>query len=1060
MTNLLPRRGPIAWMANNSVAANLLMLAIIIGGLMSTCQVKQEVFPEFSLDMIRVTVPYPGASPEEVEQGIVLAIEEAVRGLDGVKRVTSSSAEGSGTVAIELLLDANPDKVLADAKNAVDRVLTFPEDAEEPQVSLASNRQKVISLVIAGDQELASLHAIAEDTRSRMLDHADISQVTIDGIPPLEVSVELPRETLEAHGLSLEQVAAQIRMASLELPGGSVDTEAGEIMVRMSDRRRSGAELADITLRATNGGAAVRLGDVANIIDGYADTDVSAYYDGKRALRVTAYRVGDETPIAVAAAVRTLAEDLTIELGDTITVAVWDDESEILEDRIDLLVRNARVGLILVLLVLALFLDLRLALWVSIGIPVSFLGAILLMPTIDVSINMISLFALIVTLGMVVDDAIVVGENAYTKMQEGKDNLTAAIEGAREMSVPVTFAILTTMAFFAPMFFVPGMMGKIFRILPAMVIAVLIFSLLESFLVLPAHLAHMGREKGPILRTLDRPRQFAAAGLDLFIAKVFTPALRGAVAWRYAVVAGSVSSFLISLGIVVSGLLPFSFFPNLEGDLVTVTATLPYGAPVERTTEVGRTLQASAERAIEASGGDDIVRGTFVRVGEGPDQGFMPRETGAHLVTVELQLVPTGERGFTAEEIAAAWREATPPIAGLESVVFSSSFGPAGGAAVNLQLTHPDEAVLAAASGELVGVLSRYPDLANVQSDYAAGKPQLDFHLLDNARTLNLTGQDVARQLRSAFYGAEALREQRGRNEIKVMVRLPEHQRSSEYDLSQLMVTTPTGNSTPLHTVAQFERGRAPTSIVREEGRRIITVQAELAPGAKSAQSVTQSLNATDIPAILAAHPGLEIGVAGEQREQMEAFSSLGWNSLFATLTCYVLLAIPFRSYTQPIIIMFAIPMGVVGAIGGHLIMQYELSIISLFGMVALSGVVVNDSLVLIDAANRARRDGNTPQEAVQIAARRRLRPIVLTSLTTFFGLAPMILETSVQARFLVPMAISLGFGVLFVTVVVLLVVPAVFMIVEDVVQLSGAAFRWVVHGSTKPRPTSDAAAK
>ncbi|MEM6930508.1 MAG: efflux RND transporter permease subunit, partial [Myxococcota bacterium] len=482
--------GVVGWMARNPVASNLLMIVIILAGLFGLLQTKQEVFPEFDLDVVSVQVPYPGASPSEVEQGILLALEEELRGLDGVKRVTATATEGMGQVLVELLIDADREQVLADVKTEVDGIASFPEEAEEPTVSLASGRTQVISLVISGDQSVRTLHDIAEDVRARLLAEPGVTQVDLNGVPPLEVAIEVPQEALEAHGLSLDGIAAQVRASSLELPGGALKTEGGEILVRVADRRLEGHQFEDIVLRGTSTGSSLRLGDVATVTDGYADADLYSFFDGKPAIRVMAYRIGNETPAGVATAVKDLTERLRTELPSNISLATWGDDSELLEARIDLLLRNATSGMILVLLVLALFLDLRLAVWVGLGIPISILGAFSLMPTADVSINMISLFAFIVTLGMVVDDAIVVGENIYDKEKEGLPREEAAVRGASEMIVPVTFSILTTIVAFSPLMFVPGFLGKIFRILPLLVILVLLFSWIESFFVLPNHLAH------------------------------------------------------------------------------------------------------------------------------------------------------------------------------------------------------------------------------------------------------------------------------------------------------------------------------------------------------------------------------------------------------------------------------------------------------------------------------------------------------------------------------------------------------------------------------------------
>ena len=1029
--------GALAWMARNSVAANLLMFVLIVGGVLGLVRTKQEVFPEFTLDTVTVSVPYPGAAPAEVEQGILLAIEERVRGLDGVKRIKSTAREGSGTVSIELLLDAEPEQVLADVKNEVDRITTFPEEAEEPTVSLAKRRRQVVSLILSGDQDLRTLHDLAEDARRELLATDSITQIELEGVPPLEIAVEVPRETLEEFELTLQQIAAEITAASLELPGGGIDTSKGEILVRVADRRRMGHELEDLVLRGTAGGGQVRLGDIATIHDGYEDTDQYSLFDGKPAVRLTAYRVGEETPTAVSDAVKAYAEVLRERLPEGITVSVWNDDSEILRSRVDLLVRNAASGLVMVLVILALFLDLRLAFWVSLGIPISFLGAFLVLGGTDLSINMITLFAFIVTLGMVVDDAIVVGEHAYTKMDEGMSPMAASIAAAKEMVVPVTFAILTTVAAFAPMFFVPGTMGKIFKMIPAVVISVLVLSLVESFLVLPAHLAHGTKKRLPrkgLLGLPGRAQAGVATGLEYFIRRIYRPTVAALVRQRYITFATSVAMFVLTVGYVVSGKIPFNFFPSLAGDVVTVQARLPYGTALQNTEQVREVLAEALDATIEEYGADG-VRGVFTRVGQAAPQGGPAAgdaEVGSHLVSLEVALVPSDQRGFDSEAFGARWQALTPALPGVEALTFNSSSGPGAGAAVAVQLLHPDTEVLAELSEQIEDALRSYPQLRNVSNEYSSGKPQLDFHLRPQARNLDLSSNDVAMQLRSSFYGAEAIREQRGRNELRVMARLPESQRSSEHDLDRLTIRTPRGGRVPLHYVTGLDRGRAATAIYREDGQRTITVSAELAAGVDSPREVLTNLQEEVFPTLKEQNPGLQIALAGAQREQQESFAALGQSYLFALFVIFALLAVPFRSYVQPAIIMAVIPFGFVGAVLGHVAMGYSMSIMSAFGLVALSGVVVNDSLVLIDATNRERSLGKSAFDAVIDAGAGRMRPILLTSLTTFFGLVPMIAETSVQAKFLIPMAISLGFGVLLATFIVLLVVPALYIMVED----------------------------
>lgn len=1023
--------GAIAWMAQNPVAANLAMLVIAAAGAFAVFSIKQEVFPEFSVGMVVVSVPYPGASPEEVEQGVVLAVEEELTGIDGVKRVNSSSSEGVGTVYVELQTDADENVVLADITSAVERITTFPEEAEEPTVALASTRMQVIALIISGDQEIRTLHDIAERARTDLLQRDEITQVDIRGVPELEVAVEVPREQLEALGLTLDDVARQIQASSIELPGGGLDTDGGEILVRVNDRRRWGHELDDIVLRGTADGARVRLGDVATITDGYADTDQESYFNGEPAVQLMVYRVGEETPTSVASAVREYADGLRSELPEAVSVTVWADQSEILADRISLLGQNAWMGFLLVLLILGLFLRARLAAWIALGIPISLLGAVALMPSLGLSVNMISLMAIIITLGLVVDDAIVVGENVFKLREEGLSALEAAIQGAHQMAVPVTFSVLTTIAAFSPLFFIPGVMGKIMWSIPAVVVSVLLFSLIESFFILPAHLAHSkkndGERRGWLAR-LDVIPRTVGRGLTWFTENYYRRAVEATIRWRWAALATALVLLAVTAALVISGIQPYSFFPKLEEDRVTVTARLPYGAPIELTEEVRENLEAAALRAVRDVDGEAGLEGMFTRVGEGAQSHMRPPEVGSHLLTIEVSLA----EDVSASAVARAWQREFEQMSGIEALSFEYAAGPSGGAAVDVQLSHSDQEQLGQASEELTERLRGFRELTNIDNAWSAGKQQLDYNLRPEANDLGLTSNEVARQLRSAFYGAEAVREQRGRNELKIMVRLPEEQRQSERDLDQLQIRTPAGDFVPLEQVVTVERSTAPTIIDREDGRRIVNVSAELAPGVVSSREVLAALERDVLPELEADHPGLSIALVGEQREQSEVFGNLIRSFSLALIVVFGLLAVPLRSYTQPLVIMSVIPFGFVGAVAGHMIFAMELSLMSILGFIALSGVVINDSLLLIDASNRYREAGASAFEAIVAAATRRLRPILLTSLTTFFGLMPMMLETSIQARILIPMAISLGFGILFATLIVLLLVPSLYMVLQD----------------------------
>ncbi len=1062
MSNEITKKytGPIAWMAQNHVAANLMMLIILIGGFITLSRLKQEIFPEFEIDLVVITCPYPGASPSEVESGILLTLEEKMRSVDGVKAINATAKEGVGVVSLELLTGANRDKVLNDVKNVVDRITSFPEDMETPSVALADRKIPVITVVVSGDEDHATLHSISEVVRAELLNRPEISQVVVGGVKPLEISIDIKKETLEEYNLSLTQIAQQIRLFSLELPGGSVETKGGTFLVRLSDRKLKGEEFENVIIKTGQMGGEVRLGDIAKIRDGYSDVDLEYKFNGKPAVTITAYRIGKETPTEVAASVRQYLAENQNRFPESVQLSMWDDNSVLLKQRIELLVRNATTGLILVIIVLALFLQKRLALWVAVGIPVSFFGTFFLMGPLDASINMITLFALIITLGMVVDDAIIIAENVYHKMKKGIPPLQAAIEGAQEMTVPVTFSILTTIAAFFPLLVIPGVMGKIFYLIPVIVISVLFFSWMESFFILPAHLGHNAEQKENWLTKrlawLDRLQERCNSWLKEFIEEKYQPFLRMVLKHRYLAIAFAVASLFLVIGTLPAGILKFNFFPATEGEIVSADLRLTYGIPMDRTEEVAKLLLSTCNKTLEELNAVESTRGIFSRIGQtgssfGP--GGASLSSGSHLISILVDLGPSDERDFSIREFSTLWKKNLPVIPGTESFKIGGGDGPRAGKDIDIELYHRDIKMLGEASIWLADKFREYEALTDVENSFTGGKPQMDFKLRPGAYNLGITSRDVGVTIRNSFYGAEALREQRGRNEMKVVVRLPKDQRKSEYDIENMLIPTRSGTYVPLASVASMTRGTAPTEINRLDGERVVNVSAEMKPGTISGNEMLASLKGQRkgpvskrleekgriksekslFVEMQEKFPGIKWGLGGQQKAQKESFASLGPNFLMALLVIFTLLAIPFKSYFQPIIVMTAIPFGIVGAFTGHLLLGYDLSIISAMGIIALSGVVVNDSLVLVDATNKYRLQGLTVTESLIRAGMRRFRPIMLTSLTTFFGLLPMIFETSRQARFLIPMAISLGFGILFATVIVLLIVPALYIWLERI---------------------------
>ena len=1046
-TDGLPARGAIAWMARNHVPPNLLMIAFIVGGLIMSFQIQQEVFPDLELDLIFVTVPYPGASPEEVEEGIVLAVEEEVRGLDDVKEVTSWAREGLGAVLIELQLGANSNKALADVQNTVDGIRTFPQDIERPTVSLAENQRHVITAILHGAQSEVDLRKLAEDVREELLTRQEITRVQLSGVRRPEIAVEISQENLRRYGLTLDRVAAIIRRSALDLPGGRVKTAGGEILVRTKERRYTGAEYAELPIITRNDGTTVTLEEIATIRDDFEESDVAAHYfsslvplqgNGERAVRIDVFRVGDQTPSEVSAAVRETVDELNRTLPPTVRVAIWEDISEVLEDRIHLLVKNALLGLVLVLILLGLSLDVRLAFWVTLGIPTSICGSLLFFPAADLSINVISLFAIIITIGIVVDDAVIVGENVYHMRSKGMPLLEAGIAGARQMAVPVTFSILTNIAAFMPLLFVPGITGKIFKVIPMAIIMVFLVSLIEALFILPAHLSARERDQEwRWIEALNRRREWFGGCILWLRDHPFRRLLDLALGWRYATLAIAFGLLVVCVGLVGSGRIDFSFIPRVEAERVTAAVNMPYGTPIEDTRKVQQRLLASAREVLADHGGDRIVRGVYTQVGAPPVAEDMVQigeaGSGAHLTNVAVYLVPIDQRQMAAEDFASQWHRNVGDLPGVESLTFRYTTGPSTNKPINLLISHPDTATLERAATDLAEALEGYAGVRDVNDGYSAGKVQLELRVKDSARGLGLTASDLARQVRGAFYGAEALRVQRGRDEVKVLVRLPEAERRSPFHIEQLMVRAPSGVEIPISEAADVIRGTSYAEIRRADGRRVLSVTADVEAEVANASKVVASVRQNVLPRLFDAYPGLEFELDGEQQDKKEAMGALGFGFIFCLFAIYALLAIPFKSYVQPVIIMISIPFGMIGAVAGHILMGYELSIMSMFGIIALAGVVVNDSLILVHTANRGRGAGKSHFDAIFEASCRRFRPIVLTSVTTFLGLAPMIFETSIQARFLIPMVISLGFGILFATLIALILVPCLYLALVDV---------------------------
>ena len=1031
--------GGIAWFARNPVAANLMMVFIIVSGLIATTTVREETFPEIELDRISIQVPYLGAAPAEVEEGVVIRIEEAIQGVDGIKEIQSTAAEGSASVMVELELGADARRVVDEVKNNVDAITTFPIETEEPIIRELTARNQVTDIAIAGDTDVFALKAFAERVRDDLAATPEITQVDIVSAPPYEISIEVSEVALRRHGMTFDQVANAVRRSSLDLPGGSVRTDGGEILLRTIGQAYRGAEYEDLVLWTRSDGSRLRLGDVATVVDGFEETDQFARFDRDPSVTVSVFRTGEQSALDIAAAVRRYVDRAQATLPEGVSMTIWQDQSRVLNDRLTLMLRNGATGFALVFVVLALFLELRLAFWVSLGIPISFLGAIALMPGLDVSVNVISLFAFILVLGIVVDDAIIVGENIYRHQEDHGDGPRGAIEGAREIAKPVTFAVLTTVAAFMPLMFVPGMMGKIFRVIPLVVIPCLLFSLVESLGILPAHLSHVPRRGAP--GPWRRFQRIFSGGLKAFIRRAYTPLLESALRWRYVTAAIGLSTLILTGGMVLGGWANFHFFPSIEADAMAASVTMPQGTPVDVTSQAVEKLEDGAARLrarLLQETGMDYFRHVSTSVGDQPTAsrgggplGPVQTMASANVGEVTIELAPAETRAYTSEQLGILWREMTTPIPEAVDVNFNTSVMSPGDD-VDVQLAGPDVERLRRAAEAVKARLAEYAGVYEISDSFRAGKQEMQLGIKPAAETLGLTLQDLGRQVRQAFYGEEAQRIQRGRDDIRVMVRYPRGDRRSLGDLENMRIRTPNGGEVPFSQVAEVVPGRGFASIKRVDRNRAVNVTASVDPAVTAAGAVIADLQTRILPEVLAAHPGVFYTFEGAQAEQADAVGGLQRGFLLSLLMIFALLAVPLRSYVQPLIIMAAIPFGLVGAIWGHLALGLDVTMMSMFGLVALTGVVVNDSLVMVDFINRKRLIHGDLEVAVREAGVNRFRPILLTSLTTFFGLAPLMVERSMQAAFLVPMAVSLAFGVLFATFITLILVPVSYLILHD----------------------------
>ncbi len=1033
-------RSIVRWAVRNSPAMNTLLVALLVVGFGSVFLLRRESFPNFDIDIVLCSVPYPGATPEEVERGICQKIEEAVRPISGVKKVTAVAQEGAGFVICELQAEvSDPQRVLGDIRSAVDRIPSFPENAEDPTVQLLVMRNPAIKVSVVAPPGTDphslrvqwQLREVAEQVRDRLLLLPAVSFAEIIDGRPYQIDVEIPEETLKKYGLTLQQVAQRIRQQNVELPAGVIRTQGQEILVRGRTHYYWGREIAKLPLITLPDGVVLTVGELGQVRDGFEDVPRYSLLNQRPALTIQVSKTADEDLLAITDQVRRFVQTHPMPPG--FQLILWDDQSKMVYDRLSLLTRNGIQGLVLVFITLMVFLQLRLAFWVAVGIPISLLGTCAVMWVSGDTINMLTMFAFLMGLGIVVDDAIVVGENVYAHREQGKSFVQAAIDGTAEVAPSVISSVSTTIIAFMPLFFVAGIMGKFIACLPAVVISMLTISLLESLLVLPCHLAHAGREAAG---RLQRFRQWVERGLFGFIRRVYLPLLDRGLNHPMVVYAGAVALLLAAAGLVVGGITPFVLFPKLDGDVIVCRITFPNGTPAQVTDQATARLEEAIRQVAQELKPKygEVVRMVYRAVGSQTQDGIMggaPRIIGGHAGEVWVQLKEVENRGgLSAAELIRRWREKAGRFVGVERIRYStSSIGP-GGKAIEFKVLGEDPEVLEQAVRFCKQRLEKYHGVHDVSDDNEPGKRELRLRIRPEAQVLGIDQQQLLTTVRGALYGVEVQRLQRGRHEVKLMVRYPPHQRKSLGNLDQMHIRLPDGAEVPLTAVAEMQFDRGYSEINRVDQLRSITITADVDEARANANRILNDFQAEVLPELEKRFPGVSIRWEGQREQQKESLNSLFEGSVVALFAMFVLLTFEFRSWLQPAIIFAIIPFGLVGAILGHLVMGMPLTLFSFFGLVALTGVVVNDSIVLIDFINHRREAGVPLREALLQAAQRRFRPVLLTSITTIMGLLPIVLERSLQAQVLIPMAIALAFGLAMSTLWVLVLVPVLYQTV------------------------------
>ncbi len=1029
--------GIIAWFTRNSVAANLLMMTIFIAGVISYFALRQQVFPDLVTNSVSVRVAYPGAAPQEVEEGIVTKIEENIKEIEGIEAIRSFAREGSANISIEIKQGYQVTEVMDEIKVQVDTVVPqLPDSAERPVVYERKFQRDVMWVSVYGDAGERTLKEIATEIKDELVAEEAVSTVEVNGVRPYEVGIQVTDHKLREYGLTLEQVSQAIRRSSLDLPSGTIKTEGGDILVRTKEQAYNGYDFAQIPLLTRTDGTRLLLSDVASIDDGFAEYQFISRFDGKDAVNLRVKSSLESDDLAASSAVYDYLDRKRPALPDSISIDAWGDGTYYLKGRLELMRNNLLAGLALVFVVLALFLRFRLAFWVALGIPICFTGAALFMylyPGFPMTINMITIFGFILVLGIVVDDAIIIAESSWASIEEKGHSKDSVIEGARRVALPATFGVLTTIAAFYPMMNVSGAFSNAMASIGLVVMFCLIFSLVESKLILPAHLAHMKLRKPedtkhPALRKVKvffaNIRRTVAKKLKQFIENVYRPSLDKLIGIRGLVITGFICLFFISTaGFIGGGWVKAELFPSIPNDGTFVEIQMAEGSTAEKTINAVEFVES---KLIEL---DKEITEEYGKPIKAHSISWTNNNTAAFMW---VEFHKSENLPINQFKINDLWRDKIGQLAGVKEVSFGGGGGPGGGG-VGFRLIGDNMNELKLVSEEIKSKLSTYEGVYDISDSLSGGKEEIIIKLKPEATNLGLTISDLSRQVRNAFYGAEAQRFQRDNEEIRVFVRYPLEERRSIGNLENMPVRTNTGDYVNFSDIADFKIAEGFSTISRIDGVRANRLSADVSPEAPiSSGEIDAAIKAKFLPNLLAKYPSVELVPGGPSKNEQTLKNELFGGFLIGMALIFILLAIPLKSYIKPLVVMSAIPFGMIGAMVGHLLMGISLSMFSLFGIIALSGVVVNDSLLMVDFINRGRAEGMSRKEAAINAGTRRFRAIVLTSLTTFFGLLPITLETSLQAQLVIPMAVSLGFGIVFATLITLVWIPCLYIMMGN----------------------------